>query len=522
MILVHMNEDLVPTLESLHARQEQRGYLVGADIEAVASEAGVAPADLYGAVLAYPRFRMDADAGEPAVCAGPACLMHAAPGVRASLGASAETHCLGLCDQPVAVLTRDGPRIACGPTALAAPESPLPDCGGRESAFFGEDDPLETTRAALARPARDLIAAVAESGLQGRGGGGFPAGRKWYAVRAAGGERKFVVCNADESEPGTYKDRVLLDHQPLRVIAGMRLAAHAVGASAGLIYIRYEYRSQYHGLLRTIERLREQGLLGERFDVAVRRGAGSYVCGEETALLESLEGQRPTPRDRPPYPFERGLLGAPTLIQNVETLAAVPAIVARGPAWFREIGRPKLYCVSGDVPTPRTFELPMTTSARELVERAGASADGVKAFTLGGISGGLLPGSRLDVRLDFEDPRRYGAALGSGGVIVAGRSRCLVRFVLGAMRFFSAESCGKCFPCRIGTLRLRERLEAAIRREELPQQEVRELIEVLAAGSACGLGTAAGLLVRHLLEHFGDEVDAHGGGSCPAGECEVR
>jgi NADH-quinone oxidoreductase subunit F len=375
----------------------------------------------------------------------------------------------------------------------------------------------------------ELIAAVSDSGLQGRGGAGFPAGRKWEMVRGAAGDRKYLVCNLDESEPGTFKDRYILDHQPRRLLAGMIIAAHAVGASEGVVYIRYEYQEQRRRLLAEIDALRADGLLGDTFDIAVRRAAGLYVCGEESALLNSLEGKRPIPRDRPPYPTDAGLFGCPTLIQNAETLAAVPSIIAKGGAWYRDMGSPKLYCVSGDVPSPGVFELPLGTTARDLLERAGVTD--VKAFTLGGLSGGLLPASALDVKLDFEDPRRYGAALGSGAVIALGPSRCAVRFALEGMRFFAGESCGKCFPCRIGTTRLRERLDALA--PALPPGaglkpaptrdgvlEMQDIIDVLHTGSACGLGPAAATLAKHLLTYFPDEIEAHQKGHCPSGECD--
>jgi NADH:ubiquinone oxidoreductase subunit F (NADH-binding) len=281
------------------------------------------------------------------------------------------------------------------------------------------------------------------------------------------------------------------------------------------VYIRYEYQEQRRRLLAEIDALRADGLLGEAFDIVVRRAAGLYVCGEESALLNSLEGKRPIPRDRPPYPTDAGLFGCPTLIQNAETLAAVPAIVEKGAAWYREAGSPKLYCVSGDVANPGVFELPLGTTARDLLARAGAVD--VKAFTLGGLSGGLLPVSALDVKLDFDDPRRYGAALGSGAVIALGPGRCAVRFALEGMRFFAGESCGKCFPCRIGTTRLRERLE---RVSGAGVAEMSDIIDVLHTGSACGLGPAAGTLARHLLAHFPEEIQAHTERHCPAGECD--
>ena len=511
-----------PVMELLHLAQEARGYIREEDINAIARVAGLSPTELYGAITAYPRFRLQPGKTGEAVCMGPACRLCGAESVLGAGSDREETHCLGLCDQPVAVLTAVGPRTGRSSDAaqLRPAERRAPTIGVRESAFFGGDDPLHAVQAARRHSPEELIATVTESGLQGRGGAGFPTGAKWAAVRAASGERKFVVCNADESEPGSFKDRYILDNQPRRLLAGMAIAARAVGASAGVIYIRAEYRPQYQGLLEAIALLQGEGALGDGFDIVVRRGGGLYVCGEETALLNSLEGRRPVPRDRPPYPTTHGLLGAPTLVQNVETLSAVPAIVGRGATWYKDAGSPKLYCVSGDVPSPGVFELPMTITAQRLLERAGVAAGGVKAFTLGGLSGGLLPASKLEMQLDFATPRRHDAFLGSGGVIVADRSRCMVRFAAGAVHFYAGESCGKCFPCRIGTTRLRERLEAALRFEEVEDAELRELIEVVATGAACGLGPAAALVTRHLLTHFEDELRAHvRDRRCPSGEC---
>ncbi|MEE8410262.1 MAG: NADH-ubiquinone oxidoreductase-F iron-sulfur binding region domain-containing protein [Myxococcota bacterium] len=511
-------DDFAPILELLHDRQQARGFLTEQDLDELAPIAGTSASELFGAVTAYPRFHLRPD-GAAAVCNGPACAAGGAAKVTAALSGSSETACLGLCDQPIAVLTADGPRRAAAamPATLSEPETPIVRVAVPTSAFFGDDDPLEA--AALELTPDEIIRAVADSGLRGRGGAGFPTGRKWQAVCDAPGDTKYVVCNADESEPGTFKDRQILDHQPRRLLAGMIIAGRAVGAEVGVVYLRYEYQSQWRKLLREIEALRGNGLLGRGFDIVVRRGAGSYVCGEETALLSSLEGKRPVPRDRPPYPTTAGLFGKPTLIQNVETLAAVPAILTRGAQWYRDAGFPKLYCVSGDVQAPGVFELPMTVTARELVERAGGDVDGMRAFTLGGLSGGLLPPSRLDLRLDFDAVRESGAHLGSGAMIVVGGERCLTRFVRDALRFFADESCGKCFPCRIGVHRLHEQLDTASRLEAVSDADLRDIVEVLGTGSACGLGSAAGLIVDNLLDDFADELAEHVAGRCPSNVC---
>lgn len=513
------HEALAPALAILHARQAALGHIDEEAIHAVAAATGRSPVEVYGAVLAYPRFSLEPGrAPALSVCTGPVCRMRGADEVLRALEGAGPTHCLGLCDQAVAALTPDGPRTLRGgaltPVLLVrATHDPA------RTAFFGAEDPWDAVRSARALHPVAVIETIVQVDLRGRGGAGFPAGRKWQAVREAPGDQKVVVCNADESEPGTFKDRVLLDHEARRVLAGMAIAGHAVGARIGVIYIRHEYGPQHERLLDAIDELRESGLLGDEFDVIVRRGAGAYICGEETALLNSLEGRRPTPRDRPPYPFARGLFGWPTLVQNVETLAAAPAVLTREAVWFREAGRPKLYCVSGDVPSPGVFEAPMSRTASDLVVMAGGDPAQVKAFTLGGLSGGLLPPAALDTALDFDAPAEYGAFLGSGALIVLGRSRCVVRFALDAARFFAEESCGKCFPCRIGTTRLRERLETVVRRQPVDEAEVSDLTAVLATGSACGLGSSAALIAKQLLAHFREEWESHLGGRCPAGEC---
>ncbi|MFC1707686.1 NADH-ubiquinone oxidoreductase-F iron-sulfur binding region domain-containing protein, partial [Planctomycetota bacterium] len=375
---------------------------------------------------------------------------------------------------------------------------------------------------ALRRSPRELLEIVRESGLRGCGGAGFPVARKWEAMAAARGDRKVVVCNADESEPGTFKDRTLLDLQPRRVLAGLCLAAATVGAQRAVIYVRHAYDRQYRRLGDEIDGAIRDGLLAPDLEVVLRRGAGLYVCGEETALLNSLEGRRPVTRERPPYPTTAGLLGLPTLIHNVETLAALPAIVARGAGWYRAAGRPKLYCVSGDVGRQGVLELPMTTRVRELLSYTGCDLQRVKAFTLGGLSGGLLPARLAEVVLDYEGPAAHGAHLGSGAVIVLSQRRCLLRFVLQGARFFARESCGRCFPCRIGTERLCERLDAASKGAPVDHVELRNLLSVIGAGSACGLGGAAATIVGHLLEHFGEKLHGHAGGGCEAIGCEEQ
>jgi NADH:ubiquinone oxidoreductase subunit F (NADH-binding)/NADH:ubiquinone oxidoreductase subunit E len=384
-----------------------------------------------------------------------------------------------------------------------------------------------------------VIGAVAESGLLGAGGAGFPAGRKWEAVRRAPGDEKIVVVNADEGEPGTFKDRPILERDPHLLIEGAAIAAYAVGASQGFLYLRGEYRLARECLARALAEAREAGFVGDRvaetsfaFHLHLRLGAGAYVAGEETALLESLEGRPALPRIKPPYPSERGLFGRPTLVNNVETLATVPAILAHGPAWYRGLGRNgsagvKVFCLSGEVARPGNYELPRGTTARELIFDYGGGLRGkqpLKAFLAGGASGGFLPPEALDVPLETAPLRARGADLGSGAVVVVGPQSCLLDLARRETRFFAEESCGACDPCRLGTPALLVALESlsdpAARTEA--EARVRELGAVLADASRCGLGQVAANPLLSVLTHFPGEIAAHARGACPAGVCGQR
>ncbi|MDP2675982.1 MAG: NADH-ubiquinone oxidoreductase-F iron-sulfur binding region domain-containing protein [Dehalococcoidia bacterium] len=550
-------------LELLHGALARDGYLSLRATQEIAEALEASPADVYSAATFYHYVPTQPDpALAVGVCEGPVCRLTCPQAdrlLRQRLGIGADGRsadgryrylgvpCPGLCDRAPALFL-DGRFYAGRDGAPAWPPeeapAPLPEASGESaiSPLLGGERAYEVLKEALGSLTPDMVvAAVSQSGLLGRGGAGFLAGRKWKAVRSAQAETKYVVCNADEGEPGTFKDRPVLERGPELLIAGMALAGYAVGAGAGIIYLRYEYPRALEALRAAIERAEAAGLLGDSvagkafsFRVYLRRGAGAYVCGEETSLLNSLEGKRPWPRDRPPFPTTYGLFGAPTLVNNVETLAAVPAIVERGADWFRSLGRgesagTKLYSVSGRVRRPGAYELPLGVTARELVfERAGGIAEGraLKAFTLGGVSGGLLPASAVDLPLDYAAPPSEGAFLGSGGVVVLHDGDCVVRFARDCMRFFETESCGKCYPCRIGTVRLRELLDEAtgVAERSLPGEEAaaryHELSEAMRIGSACGLGPSAALMAGSLFRHFRDEVEEHVlQGRCPAGVC---
>ncbi|RME40813.1 MAG: NADP oxidoreductase, partial [Caldilineae bacterium] len=356
-----------------------------------------------------------------------------------------------------------------------------------------------------------VIEAVTESGLQGRGGAGFPAGRKWAFTAAAPGKPKYILCNADESEPGTFKDRVLLEHDPHRVLEGILLAGYAVGAEHGIIYLRGEYLSAFHRLEQAIEQARAAGLLGDRilgtdfhFHLDLHRGSGAYICGEETALIESLEGKRGEPRMRPPYPPTYGLWGKPTVVNNVETLANVPDIVRDGAEAFKQ-HETKLYCLSGHVTRQGLIEAPLGLTLRQAIETYGGGMAGGASFGFaqtGGAAGTLVGPAALDVPLTFTSARTDGVALGSGALLIAADTVGVADLLLAVMEFFARESCGKCYPCRYGTVRAVEILRRQVAGEP-PDDALPTLAAIareLAAASFCGLGQAAAIPLQSGLK----------------------
>ena len=372
----------------------------------------------------------------------------------------------------------------------------------------------------------EVIEEIRRSGLRGRGGAGFPTGLKWAAVRSAPGSEKYVICNADEGEPGTFKDRLILEGDPHRILEAMIIAGYAVGAKLGIIYVRGEYSLSIRRLTKAIEQARAYGLLGENilesgfsFDIEVRPGAGAYVCGEETALIESLEGKRGWPRIRPPYPVTYGLWGKPTVVNNVETLANVPDILLRGASWYRTLGTPtcpgtKVYTILGHVRFPGLVEVEMGTPLRVLIyELGGGIRDGraLKAVLIGGAAGAFLTSRDLDVRLDFDSLAGKAAVLGSGAVLVMDETACMVDMLGSILRFFRHESCGQCVPCRVGTdllVRILEGIRRGMANEEVLSRMV-EIVETMRLSSLCPLGQSLALPVRSALENFREEFLAH-------------
>jgi NADP-reducing hydrogenase subunit HndC len=382
-----------------------------------------------------------------------------------------------------------------------------------------------------------VIETIEKSGLQGRGGAGFPTGRKWKFVKMAHGSKKYVICNADESEPGTFKDRIVLEGDPHTILESMVIAAYAVGSDEGYIYIRGEYGLAYRRLQHAIEQAEEYGFLGNNifetgfnFHIHLHTGAGAYVCGEETALIESIEGKRGEPRSRPPYPVTHGLWNKPTLVNNVETLANIPAIVRHGAEWYRSFGTPsspgtKVYTIMGNVNFSGVIEVPMGITLREVIN---IYAKGMKPGSIlrmaqtGGSSGSIIPASLQDTPMDFESFRKAGVSLGSGALLICDQNTCIVDLVKVLLQFFRFESCGKCTPCRVGTQRAYEIVDRISqgqgRLEDL--DVILSLAQEIERAANCGLGSTAAVPIRDMLKHFRTEVEAHIRlGSCPTGIC---
>ena len=386
-----------------------------------------------------------------------------------------------------------------------------------------------------------VIDQVLRSGLRGRGGAGYPTGLKWSTVaKANGGSLKYIICNADEGDPGAFMDRAVLESDPHRVLEGMAIAAYAVGASQAYIYVRAEYPLAVRNLRTAIRQAERLGLLGHdiastrfSFRVEVRLGAGAFVCGEETALIASVEGRRGSPRPRPPYPAQEGLWGCPTLINNVETFANIPTILRRGGDWFAQIGTAKskgtkVFALAGRVANTGLIEVPMGIPLRDIIyEIGGGIPDGrrFKAVQTGGPSGGCIPEQHLDLPVDYESLAKVGSIMGSGGMIVMDDSSCIVDVAKYFMEFCQSESCGKCVPCRVGTTHLYRLLER-VTTGEAEERELRmleELCDVVRRTSLCGLGQSAPNPILSTLRYFRDEYDAHVGEKrCPAGVCEIH
>jgi len=541
-LIERWRDEPAPLLPLLHAFHERDGHLSESALREIAGGLRIPIADLFGTVTFYHHFARDPKGRHrPRACVGPICALRGAAELVDELGGCGTMPCPGRCDEPIPVLLGDRVLIGGPGGALEERPSPLPPRApeGIEECVFsrirepgrsGLEGYLATGGYAgldtcLAEPPEALLDRIDASGLAGRGGAGFPTGRKWRAVAGAAGAPKTIVCNADEGEPGCFKDRALMDHDPHAILEGMLAAGHATGATRGFIYLRYEYPETARILEGAIEAARAVGRIGpdalgpgRPFEIHLRRGAGAYICGEETSLLNSLEGSHPFPRNRPPFPVTHGYENLPTVVNNVETLASVPHILRNGAEWYRALGRgehagTKVISLSGDVARPGNYEVPMGYPLRELLEEwAGGAPEGrtIRAVTMAGLSGGFLAGEDLEVTLDEPSIRARGSFLGAGGIMVFDDSRDMVEVAHAAMEFFAEESCGKCFPCRIGTRRLTERLNGGGPGELAAWiDEVTDLSQTMKQTSACGLGQAAPLITESLLRYFPDQVTRH-------------
>jgi NADH-quinone oxidoreductase subunit F len=533
-------------LPVLHGIQDRVGWVSRGALEYACRRLSIPPAEAYGVVSFFGRFAIEE---RPAlalqICDDIACKCAGADALCATLEQSVgpegttwhRSPCLGLCDRaPAALVERAGPsheERQLAPIDVEAAESilrgglwpepdiaALPDRPRRLLRRIGSIDPesidsyrnqggYTALRQAIELGPEGVIREVTEAKLLGRGGAAFPTGRKWDSVSRAPVRPHYLVCNADESEPGTFKDRELMERDPFAVVEAMTIAALATGCEQGYLYVRGEYPLARHRIEHAIAEARAHGFLGEdiegkgiRFEIEVRRGAGAYICGEETALFNSIEGKRGEPRNKPPFPVQAGLFGKPTLVNNVETLVNVLDIIVDGAAAFAAMGTPdstgtRLFCLSGHVREPGLYEVPMGTTLRALIELAGGLRDGrsLQAVLLGGAAGSFVTEQQLDVPLSFEGTRAIGATLGSGAVIVLDDTADMKQILLRIARFFRDESCGQCVPCRIGTVRQEEVLHRLLSSRN-PDQEgdislLSDIAQAMRDASICGLGQTA-------------------------------
>ncbi len=471
---------------------EEAGGVTEQSVRDISAQTGIPEADIWGTGLFYSL--VNRPGRRVRVCDGLTCQMLGADTLAeqiVSAGKEVErVSCLGQCDRAPATLDESLDLVTYGqaPRSVTAADDNLPiNLSGPATVDYA------AVHKARALGPRAVIEALEQSGLQGRGGAGFPAHLKWTAVREQNETERYVVCNADESEPGTFKDREVILRQCHKMLAGLAIAAEAIGARDIFVYIRGEYTNEIRALQAALEEAKEH--LGDLV-VHVAKGHGAYICGEETALLESLEGKRGMPRLKPPYPTEQGFRGKPTLMHNVETIACVPSIIDRGGPWFRAQGRTeagsKLYCLSGHVARPGVFELPLGVTLDELVEQAGGYVGQPLAFSPGGASSGFLPMSYRDLPLDYKHLAEVGSMLGSAGVVVLNDTVDMAQAAAWQTEFFERESCGQCAPCRIGTQYLRRQVDRFLTQGDPGTLALAEDVGwEMEEGSICGLGMIA-------------------------------
>ncbi|MGC2063716.1 MAG: NADH-quinone oxidoreductase subunit NuoF [Thermodesulfovibrionales bacterium] len=417
----------------------------------------------------------------------------------------------------------------------------LSDCGNIDpediNAYIAVKGYIAARKVVTSMSPSDVINIIKASGLRGRGGAGFPTGTKWEIASKQESVRKYLICNADEGDPGAFMDRSVIEGNPHAVIEGMIIGAYAIGSDKGYVYIRAEYPLAVERLKKALADAREQNLLGKGimgtsfdFDILIKLGAGAFVCGEETALIASIEGQRGMPRAKPPFPVYQGLWGKPTVINNVETLANIPYIMRNGPEWFASFGTEKskgtkVFAITGKIKNSGLIEVPMGIPLREIIYDIGGGIEGgrqFKAVQTGGPSGGCIPADLLDTPVDFESLAKVGSIVGSGGMVVLDETDCMVNIAKFFLEFTRGESCGKCVPCRIGTKRLLEILERITKGEGKPGDIalLEEMSVDIKLASLCGLGQTAPNPVLSTIRYFRDEYEAHiNDKRCPAGVC---
>lgn len=531
-------------MPALHEAQKIYSWLPEPVAAEVAKALRVPLADVHGVIEFYSMY-YNKPTGKKIirVCTDPACALKNADGLLSKLCEQYDmephqTHpeldltiepspCLGLCDHAPAMLITDGDRSLTefGTNEDFHPSSPIggtlqlltKNCGGETTslATYGGYSALEKAKT-MSR--EQVVEEMKTSGLVGRGGAAFPTHNKWEGALNAQADQKYVVCNADESEPGTFKDRILLLDDPHMMIEGMCIAAYAVGATKGYIYIRGEYPYIVPVLENAVNEARQAGYLGN-FDLEIRVGAGAYICGEETALFESIEGKRGFPRVKPPFPTTHGVFGKPTVINNVETLCNVPLIVKIGSSEYRKIGTekspgPKLFCLSGDVAKPGLYEVPFGVTLREVLDMAGGVANGkkLKSILFGGAAGAFATSEHLNVKMTFEDLRAAGLPLGSGVVMVFDETRDMRDVLKRLGHFFAHESCGKCYPCQMGTQRQMEILnrmaDGKIQEDDFVRLE--DVGWTMTDSSLCGLGQTAASAVLSAMKLWPELFEATG------------
>jgi len=388
-------------------------------------------------------------------------------------------------------------------------------------------------KALLQMKPQDIIQEIKNSGLRGRGGAGFPTGLKWELASKAKGSPKYIICNADEGEPGTFKDRLILEGDPHRVIEGMIIAGYAVGAEMGYIYVRGEYELSIERLEKAISQAKEYGFLGNNifgtdfsFNLSIKKGAGAYICGEETALIESLEGKRGEPRFKPPYPTDAGLWGKPTVINNVETLANVPSIIQNGSAWFRSFGTEKspgtkVYTILGHIVNAGLIEVPMGVTLREIIYGYGGGmrSGRFKIAQVGGTAGALLGEDALNVPMDFDSLRPLNATLGSGAILIMDDSTCIVDVLRSVVAFFRRESCGKCVPCRVGGEKIYNLINSINDSGPDIVDKLMDMALYMQQTSFCALGQSYIMPIASAIKYFKDEIIEHTYGKCRTNRC---